>query len=205
MVVVETTRQIRARNPDTRVLLCAPSNSAADLIAERLQQQGVGPSEMFRLNAPSRSVNLLPPALKTYSSTNSDGFAVPVLNVLAKYRIIVTTCVSASLLYAIGIQRGHYDYILFDEAGQSSEPEAMIAIRTLASAATNIVLSGDPKQLGPVIRSLVAIELGTGLSYLERLMNREAYSEDVGRGISWVYSYLARSHQLNVDMFLFNR
>lgn len=44
--------------PDTRVLACAPSNSAADLILERVAEHNVIPkSEMIRLNAFGRSVD----------------------------------------------------------------------------------------------------------------------------------------------------
>jgi helicase MOV-10 len=52
----------------------------------------------------------------------------------------------------------------------------------MADSKTNIVLSGDPKQLGPIIRSGVARELGLEMSYLERLMDRDAYDLKKGYG-----------------------
>lgn len=58
----------------------------------------------------------------------------------------------------------------------------MIAIKTMADNSTNIVLSGDPKQLGPIIRSNVARALGLERSYLERLMDRELYDEAAHHG-----------------------
>lgn len=48
---------------------------------------------------------------------------------------------------------------------------------------TNIVLSGDPKQLGPIIRSTVALDLGLGISYLDRLMARGIYDVTNSSGI----------------------
>ncbi len=39
-----------------------------------------------------------------------------------------------------------------------------------------VVLAGDPQQLGPVVRSPLARELGLGESLLERLMNDQVFS-----------------------------
>jgi helicase MOV-10 len=52
----------------------------------------------------------------------------------------------------------------------------------MADNDTNVILSGDPKQLGPVIRSNVAQSLGLGKSYLERLMDNEIYDSKKGHG-----------------------
>lgn len=98
------------------------------------------------------------------------------------FRVVVTTCVSASVISGIGIPRGHYSHIIIDEAGQATEPESFVSIKTMADNATNIVLSGDPKQLGPIIRSPIARELGLETSYLERLMDRVTYDIEVGHG-----------------------
>ena len=86
------------------------------------------------------------------------------------------------MISGIGISRGHYTHIFVDEAGQATEPEAMIAIKTMANRNTNIVLSGDPKQLGPIIRSSIARELGLEKSFMERLMDREIYDEVKSHG-----------------------
>ena len=82
----------------------------------------------------------------------------------------------------MGVPRGHFTHIFIDEAGQTLEPEAMISIRTLASSETNVILAGDPKQLGPIVHSGVADALGLGVSYLDRLMDREVYRLDTGTG-----------------------
>lgn len=78
--------------------------------------------------------------------------------------------------------RGHFSHIFIDEAGQATEPEAFVSIKMMADSKTNIILSGDPKQLGPVIRSGIAKELGLDKSYLERLMDRDAYAKQTGYG-----------------------
>jgi helicase MOV-10 len=125
-------RQIILRDPNARILACAPSNSAADLIAERLIGN-LSPQQLFRLNAPSRSQNLMPKSLQRFSQTNNEGtFSVPTLPILSQFRVIVSTCISASVPYGMGMPRGHFSHIFLDEAGQACEPEAMIPIKTMA-------------------------------------------------------------------------
>jgi len=50
---------------------------------------------------------------------------------------------------------GHFTHVFVDEAGQAMEPECMIPMLSivLGGKNTRVVLSGDPMQLGPVIRS----------------------------------------------------
>jgi len=82
--------------------------------------------------------------------------------------------------------RGHFTHMFYDESGQATEPETMIAIKTMADNLTQVILSGDPQQLGPIIRSNVARELGLQTSYLERLMDTDLYDEKKGHGTTYV-------------------
>ena len=42
----------------------------------------------------------------------------------------------------------------------------------MGSSGGQVVLAGDPKQLGPVLRSSDSIKFGLGISLLERLMEK---------------------------------
>lgn len=187
ITIVEAMKQLLKHKPNIRILATAPSNSAADLIACRLAST-LGPGELFRLYAPSRDLKAVPDKLDTYTYRKTLGgelrgcFSVPPIAILKSYKVVVCTCVSASIPYGIGIPRGHFTHIVVDEAGQATEPEVMIGIKTMADNATNIILAGDPKQLGPIIRSGIARELGLEKSYLERLMSMEAYEAQSGHG-----------------------
>ncbi|EIW74374.1 RNA helicase [Coniophora puteana RWD-64-598 SS2] len=179
ITAIETIRQILAFNPNARILATAPSNSAADLIALRLAPYMTA-NELFRLYAPSRYKNQTPDELEAYTYMTRGHYSTPPLERFSNFRVIVSTCVSASIPYGIGIQRGHFSHIFVDEAGQATEPEVMISIKTIADNATNVVLSGDPKQLGPIIRSGVARELGLEKSFMERLMERDVFMATSG-------------------------
>ena len=181
--------QILRRNPEARILACAPSNSAADLIASKLVD--LGRENLFRFYAPTRAKDAVPDGLLSFTHTfqATDGhshFSHPPLATMRRYRVVVCTCVSASMASGIGLPRGHFSHIFVDEAGQATEPEVMIAIKTMADLHTNVVLSGDPKQLGPIIRSAVARDLKLDISYLERLMERDVYQTRAGDGITYV-------------------
>ncbi|OCH91262.1 P-loop containing nucleoside triphosphate hydrolase protein [Obba rivulosa] len=177
VTIVEAILQVLKHNPQARILATAPSNSAADLIASRLISQ-LSPEQMFRFYAPSRFKNQAPDELLDYAAVTPEGhFTAPPVFTLKRYRVVVTTCVSSSFAHNVGMPRGHFSHIFVDEAGQATEPEVMIPIRTMADNATNVILSGDPKQLGPIIRSPIARDLGMEESYIERLMKRVSYDE----------------------------
>ncbi|KAF9228744.1 RNA helicase [Gyrodon lividus] len=174
ITIVEAIKQILTHKSCARILAIAPSNSAADLIAERLASF-LDSRELFRLYAPSRHEEQVPHKLLPYTYKKDGHFTLPPKHTFERFRVVVCTCVSASIPYGIGVSRGHYNYIFVDEAGQATEPEVMIGIRTMANNETNVVLSGDPLQLGPIIRSGVARGLGLEKSFLERLIALDTY------------------------------
>ena len=128
-------------------------------------------------------------------------------------RVVVSTCMTAGILYALGLPVGHFSHVVIDEAGQATEPEALIPAALLARhphgqvrerererereaspfhssppphlppslslpPSSQLVLAGDPHQLGPVLTSRQAGSLGLSLSLLERIMARGAYLRD---------------------------
>jgi helicase MOV-10 len=183
--IVEAIIQLLSKNPSARILACAPSNAAADLVALRLRN--LGKDNLFRFFASSRMEDSTPPQLLDFTwLTPSREFTAPNAEKVMEYQVVVTTCGSASFARGIGIKPGHFTHIFIDEAGQASEAEVMVAIKTLADSKTNVILSGDPKQLGPVIRSPVARQLGLDESYLQRLMKRDVYDVKLHFGVRFV-------------------
>ncbi|KAJ7416273.1 RNA helicase Mov10l1 isoform X1 [Willisornis vidua] len=129
VTVIEAILQLHYTLPDSRILVCAPSNAATDLICLRLHQSNLlKPGAMVRVNS--------------------------------------------------AIRLGHFTHVILDEAGQASEPESLIPIGLISEADGQIVLVGDPKQLGPTIRSRLALTFGLSMSLLERLTSRELYLRD---------------------------
>lgn len=100
-----------------------------------------------------------PRVLHNYSNYNQDGrFEKVKAEKLNKYNIVVTT------LGLIGRYQEKYtpDVVFVDEAAQACEPEVNCAIGVLKGM--QIILAGDPKQLGPMASSKVAEDYGFGMA-----------------------------------------
>jgi len=174
--VVESVVQLVRRDPGVRVLVCTPSNAAAGLLAERLAAAGLDSDKLYRLDAPSLYEEDILEDVRTSS-------LFPGHERLLAFRIVLSTCSSASMLGALDVPVGHFSHIVIDEAAQAEEPLAMIPIMGFSNAYTNIILAGDPNQLGPIIKSPTAARAGMGKSYLERLMLMdEMYGVDTQAG-----------------------
>ncbi|XP_039244695.1 RNA helicase Mov10l1 isoform X3 [Pipra filicauda] len=173
VTVIEAILQIHYTLPDSRILVCAPSNAATDLICLRLHQSSLlKPGAMVRVNAAFRSAEQIDDMVKPYCKDGDD------IQKALWSRIVITTCSSAGLFYQTDTRLGHFTHVILDEAGQASEPESLIPIGLISEAHGQIVLVGDPKQLGPVIKSKLALTFGLSISLLERLTSRELYLRD---------------------------
>ncbi|SPO04828.1 uncharacterized protein DNG_07513 [Cephalotrichum gorgonifer] len=155
--VIEVALQlIRNTNGISHILLCAPSEMAADTLAIRLREQ-FSPSELLRLNRPTRTFAEVPGSILHFCHVQDNSFALPSLEKLLAYTVVVTSCRDASLLlqarmtnsdiYALerGFTRAlcpsegetapyrlHWSALLIDEAGQAMEPEALIPIAVVS-------------------------------------------------------------------------
>ncbi|XP_076709511.2 RNA helicase Mov10l1 isoform X3 [Callospermophilus lateralis] len=173
VTIIEAVLQVHYALPDSRILVCAPSNSAADLVCLRLHESKMlRPAAMVRVNATCRFEETIIDAIKPYCRDGEDIWRA------SRFRIIITTCSSAGLFYQIGVRVGHFTHVFVDEAGQASEPECLIPLGLISDVNGQIVLAGDPMQLGPVIKSRLAMAYGLNVSMLERLMSRPAYLRD---------------------------
>ena len=154
--------QLVYRDTGVRILVCTPSNAAADLLLERLAGAGLDSDQLYRLNAYSREEDV-PEDVQPFS-------VIPERAKLLAFRVVLSTCSSAGMLQALNVPVGHFSHIVIDEAAQAEEPLVMIPILAFSDANTNVILAGDPNQLGPVIKSPVAAKAGLGKSFLRRLM-----------------------------------
>ncbi|XP_063977617.1 probable RNA helicase armi [Diachasmimorpha longicaudata] len=195
ITLCEAILQILVTLPQSRLLIATPSNSSANLIAERLLDSGVlKPGDLVRLIAHHcLQDDSIPERLLPYCATGNlasessvgrsrhygEGPKVnSTTSVLGRHRITIGTCIALGQLYHMGFPRGHFSHILVDEAGQATEPEIMVPLTLIEAHQGQIILAGDPMQLGPVVNSRFGSSFGLGESFLVRLLQQFPYQRD---------------------------
>uniref|UniRef100_A0A131Z3T6 RNA helicase n=1 Tax=Rhipicephalus appendiculatus TaxID=34631 RepID=A0A131Z3T6_RHIAP len=184
VTLVEALKQVCTLIPSSHILVVAPSNSACDVLAERLIEH-MSSTEIFRMYSASVHPSKISEMLKKVSNYNhaEKVFFYPCCEALMKYKVIVATLACAGKLVTAEFPLNHFTHIFVDEAGQSLEPECLIPVMGLMSPwdpkkwgpGGHFVLAGDPQQLGPVIRSRLAKQYDLDVSLLERLMDIGPY------------------------------
>ncbi|KAL3923501.1 MAG: hypothetical protein SGPRY_004197, partial [Prymnesium sp.] len=159
------------------ILVCAPTNTAADQLCSRLRRSRLDKCRIIRFISFSRSRQEVPPEVLEVSNwdASTSSFSTPSLEQILSKSIVITTLSTSGRLFNLGVQRGHFNLVVIDEAGQALEPEAAAPLCTLLGPEGQLVLAGDPKQLGPVIHNAHAAECGLATSLLERLMREPIY------------------------------
>lgn len=176
------------------VLVCSPSNIAADQLADRISKTNV---RVVRVCAKSReaiSTNVehlslhqliksswnnkdskkLCDLIKTreeLGELNQDNYelykklkAKAEVDLMDRAQVVVTTCVTA---LDKRLKNYRFPYVLIDEATQSCESECLLP---LLKGAKHAILVGDHCQLGPVVLCKQAAKAGMKMSLFERLV-----------------------------------
>ncbi|XP_075766067.1 helicase MOV-10 [Pelodiscus sinensis] len=191
VTMVEAIKQVAHCIEGSHILACAPSNSASDLLCQRLLKH-LDKGHIYRLNASSRDFRQVPEEIKPCCNWDAaqQCHVYPGKEELQHFRVIVTTLVTAGRLVSASFPEGHFSHVFIDECGHAVEPESVVAIAGILTAMdpkTNpgggqLVLAGDPKQLGPILRSPLAIEHGLDVSLLERLMLHNTLYQRAAQG-----------------------
>lgn len=207
--IVEAIVQVKTMFPNSYCLVTAPSNSACDNLAQRLAKYCTA-KELIRLHSSSRDWSSVPQDIYQFSNRSANEYYFPTTDVLRKYRIIVCTLILSSRLKSRSFldddddnydesddfinsshePHSHFTHLFIDECGQALEPESLVAIGLLGKVSPGqiggqLILAGDPKQLGPVCskttervyksqqkgsEETLDERIGLGVSLLERLM-----------------------------------
>ncbi|XP_024941215.1 putative helicase MOV-10 [Cephus cinctus] len=182
--LVETVCQIWDNMASSHILICTPSNTAADEITKRLVKF-VPPHEIYRMNSPTRqSIDIDHSICDCTNFVEGETVFLPKDMIMLK-KIVIVTLISCIRLLSLKLWESHFAYVFIDEAGQATEVESLIPLCLMSSKDDGhigklqgqLIMSGDPQQLGPVIVSNRARPL-LGQSMLERLMKRPLYRKN---------------------------
>lgn len=147
-----------------RVLVVAPSNTAADQLASKIHGTGLKVLRVMsrrREDAESEVEFLcLHRLVREFSSDQAS-----VRQALVKAaEVVVCTCVTAGQRL---LRQLDFPFVLIDEACQATEPLSLVPC---AYDPHKLILVGDHKQLGPTVLSKDVARLGLRQSLFERLL-----------------------------------
>ena len=123
-VVIETILKVFRESPTKRILACAPSDAAADVICERLAKH-LNPAQMLRLNWWQRISASVPVKLRPYCLDVNDIFEFPSVQQVGGFNVIVCNCGTAGALKTLPASVG-FDLVIVDEASQAIESEVSL-------------------------------------------------------------------------------
>jgi helicase MOV-10 len=195
VTVVESILQtLRFYGSSAKVLVSAPSNAAADLLCERLAPY-MSAVNLARIIAYSREKSTVSDVVMKFTHyDNAEGaFICPPVEELKRKSVVIMTISSSGKNPNIGLN-DHFTHVFVDEAGHITEPEVAGCFGAAKTSAV-IVLAGDPKQLGPIIRSEKAKSLGLEISLLERLSKCGPYERQNGTYDDRVCTKLVKNYR----------
>ena len=185
--MVEATLQLlrSQRYHRPHILVCAPSDAAADVLLMRLSQH-LSQKELFRLNNWTRLAGEVPGEVRPYCCIDANQlFALPDFETLMSYKVVVTACRDANVLVQAGLSNAdlasmtlrilnavacsvvdsvnllHWSALILDEAAQATEPEALVCLSVIAPYGETSLLSQD--QVPQVIMAGDEYQLGPRL------------------------------------------
>ncbi|KAK4503982.1 hypothetical protein PRZ48_004897 [Zasmidium cellare] len=153
--VTEIALQFLAKNVTNRIILCAPSDPAADTLVRRLSQH-LDPKALLRINSPSRSFPEVPDSVLPFCYVENDIFSLPPFPELMRKKVVVITCRDVDVLRKAHVSNAdlfqlerslhaaihpeypplfpqlHWSGLIIDEAAQATEPEALLPLLFVA-------------------------------------------------------------------------
>lgn len=205
--VVESILQIFTNNPNAKILVSTFSNTACDQVGRRLFSY-------------LQNITNEPVLLRIYSICYGDKIdydvednymeatnmchvyhMFPSINTIKTYRIVLATHYIIGKYVHSGL-KDNFTHIFIDENASTTIPDAMCAIAGIWTPKVKVILSGDPKQLGPILKNDRSVKLGFDISLMERIMENPAYKgENYNIAIQTRLVKNFRSHPKLLEIF----
>lgn len=177
ITLVEAVCQVATLVDHSVILVATSSNRCANNIAQKLSTVDLDERFVRLTSLNYFEKGLVPEDIKKFAI--SAQYATP--EVIKKYKIVVGTCSSLGKFMFKELPSNYFTHVFVDEAGQVTEPEVMMPISLLDSTRCQIVLFGDPLQVGPSVFGVHCKsqnEDRLDCSFLSRIMEFEPYRND---------------------------
>ncbi|EAR91027.2 AAA domain protein (macronuclear) [Tetrahymena thermophila SB210] len=171
-LVLEIWYKINKNQQNEKILVCAPSNLAADNISDRIHAQNREIKVIRIVSQARQRVKVsyqfqdivLHKVLKKEGFFNKNSVLKRAKQLIENADVICTTCINSVDKFIKGIS---FSTVVIDEANQAIEPETIIPLQHQAK---KLILIGDHKQLPPIILSIQASKDGLKRSLFSRLV-----------------------------------
>lgn len=160
-------------------MITTQSNSAANLITQRLIQSGqVELGSFLRLTSHNYSIrsDVIPKDIEEYSKTidklmdeEKETNFFRGLELVKRYRVVVGTFAAVSKLLESSSLRNYFTHSIIDEAGQCTETDVLVPM-VLVGKIGQTIMAGDPMQMTPLVINRHANARGLAASMLGRLI-----------------------------------
>lgn len=163
--LVQLVLQILKHEPNAEIIICTPSNRAADNVIERMPVKEIG--KILRFLSFSEE-------LKLDSIVKVEGVDYSV-NFSERYSVVVSTLGLLQRLYDDdGCPLTKPTHLIIDEASMVADTDMILALG-LIEPETTFIMFGDDKQLGPVVRVEELRKSYLSLSMFERLLQEPRF------------------------------
>lgn len=210
MTIVESVLQILKSDTSNKILISVNSNAACDEIGKRLKKfiHLIDNSNSIILRIYSAAyvadiTNWEDDFLKI-SNLNHGYHFYPTLETVQSFRVVIATCMVSAKYVQSGLKKGNFSHIFIDENASITLPESLLVLADIWTPKTKLILSGDPLQLGAVLRSSNAERLGLGNSLMGILMENTLYIDRLGKYNPLIQTRLTinyRSHSEILKLF----
>ncbi|XP_065080261.1 putative helicase mov-10-B.1 [Ochlerotatus camptorhynchus] len=203
--IVEAVLQIWQNQPKANVLVAASSNFACDELTKRLKQF-VPEKDIFRFYSRSceRKIDGIDIGILEISNLATGIYELPSYEHVYQSRIIVSTVTNCGRFAQARISPTFFDYIFIDECGSAKEVSALVPIAGVgtegAQIHASVIMAGDPKQLGPVVRTEYLKQTVHNTSMLERLMSQGIYKRNRGHYNPYVITKLLDNYRSHASL-----
>lgn len=193
--LVELVLQQFLNNNQATILICTPSNSAGNLILDKLvQSDQILIAQLARvIGFQAKEREMVPEEMLKYCATvekskkGTEGRKMTIMENgmrldcqmedLCDFRVIIVTTGSVGTFMEMGFPDGHFTHLFVDEAGQCLETEMLVPM-SLLNREGHFVFVGDEQQLGPVVQFKPLARWGYGVSLFERLQQLPMYNRN---------------------------
>lgn len=166
--ITEKTNKVEDEETELLIIVCTPSNRAADNIIERIPV--AGDLKVLRLRSEGEM------------SRNKENKELPGIHYSSTFTPHTVVVCTIGILHKLydkeGLPSDSPTHLIVDEASQVADTDMILALRLLKPNCTRFIMFGDDRQLGPVVTEDELRKSPLAISMFERLLQIKSFEDN---------------------------